>query len=424
MIIKRLKGTQDILPEQASLWQSIEDKARAIFKAYGYGEIRTPIIEEASLFVRSVGTETDIVTKQIYSFLDQGKRNICLRPEETASVCRAYLENQIDKTSGFAKFFYMGPMFRSERPQAGRYRQFHQIGVEAIGACSVYLDAEVLMLLSDLLKRIGVSDFSIKLNSLGCDKDKIAIKEKLKKTLKPSLGSLCQDCVRRYDNNILRILDCKVPSCRKILEHVSLEGSLCSQCSERFNQLKGILDSEKIDYKLEQNLVRGLDYYTGIVFEISAGPEKSQDAIAAGGRYDNLISDMGGKNTGATGFAIGTERIIQLLQSNKATLSDREESRHVFIVTMGEPAYRTGFKLLSGLRKSGIPSDMDYQEKSFKAQMRYANKINARDVIILGDNEIAKGVCIVKDMKQGTQKEFKLDNVIADVKCVVMGSRV
>jgi histidyl-tRNA synthetase len=415
MNIRRLKGTQDILPQDIDLWQAVENKARALFEVYGYNEIRTPIIEDTSLFVRSVGSESDIVKKQIYSFQDQGKRNICLRPEETASVCRAYIENQIDKTSGFAKFFYMGSMFRSERPQAGRFRQFHQIGVEAIGSYSVYLDAEIIMLLDNTLKNIGVLDFKIKLNSLGCDKDKARAKQLLKKDLKGMLNDLCQDCCRRYDTNILRILDCKQPSCRKIVKSVCLDDALCAECADRFLQLKRILDSEGVKYSIDRMLVRGLDYYTGIVFEVTAGSSAAQDAIAAGGRYDNLILDLGGEKAGATGFAIGMERVVQLLADNKPGIPGADKAMF-FIATMGEAAYKKGFEILSGLRKAGIICDIDYQQKSIKAQLRHANKLNARYAIILGDDELEKGRCIVKDMNDSSQREVALDSVVDEAK--------
>jgi histidyl-tRNA synthetase len=416
MNIKRLKGTQDILPRDIGLWQDIEDKARKLFHVYGYKEIRTPIIEEASLFTRSVGRESDIVKKQTYSFQDQGGRNICLRPEQTASVCRAYIENQLDKTEGFIKLFYMGPMFRSERPQAGRFRQFQQIGVEVIGSCSVYLDAEVLMLLDDILRQSGLPDYVVHVNSLGCEKDKTAIKSRLKKELKVGIKELCQDCIRRYDANILRILDCKVVSCKKIIDAVSLDGALCGKCKDDFLQLISLLDRAKIKYKADPKLVRGLDYYTGIVFEVKANTLGAQDAVAAGGRYDNLISDLGGKAQGATGFAIGMERIIEAVKSADKQAGSRPDPGVVFIIALCEEAYKKGFDILSGLRSSGVPSDIDYQQKSFKAQMRYADKINAGHVIIIGEDEMKNGACILKDMKDGSQKEIALDCVVDEAK--------
>jgi len=416
MSIKRLKGTQDILPQDVKLWQEIESKARKIFDVYGYQEIRTPIIEEAALFTRSVGTESDIVKKQIYSFQDQGERNICLRPEETASVCRAYIENQLNKTEGFVKLFYIGPMFRSERPQAGRFRQFHQIGVEVIGSYSVHLDAEVLTLLDNILKQAGISDCVFHINSLGCEKDKAAIKSRLKKDLKDNISALCQDCNRRYEANILRILDCKVASCRKIIDCVSLGDELCDECMSKFVQLKTLLDKAKIKYETDPKLVRGLDYYTGIVFEVKSRSIGAQDAIAAGGRYDNLIADLGGEPTGATGFAIGMERIIEAIKCENKSAGMPRGTDTVFIVTLGGPAYIKGFDILSELRKAGIPSDIDYQQKSFKAQMRYANKINARHVIIIGEDELEKSSCILKDMRDSSQKELRLDQIVDEVK--------
>ena len=411
MTIQRLKGTQDILPQDAGLWQEIEAKSRKLFSVYGYREIRTPIIEESALFSRSVGTQSDIVKKQFYSFTDQGGRNICLRPEETASVCRAYLENQLDKTDGFVKLFYVGPMFRSERPQAGRFRQFHQIGVEVIGSHSAYLDAEVLFLLDDILKTAGVGKYAFHINSIGCEKDKSAIKDSLKKALKDKVKDLCEDCERRYHTNILRILDCKVGTCKEIISSISLDNVLCAVCDDKFLRLQALLDKAKISYKIDQRLVRGLDYYTGIVFEVKAESLGAQDAIAAGGRYDNLVFDLGGRPSGATGFAIGMERAIQLIKDN--TNSPLENAGpFVFIVALGDSAYARAFDMLSDLRNAGISADIDYQQKSFKAQMRYADKINAGHVVIIGDDELAKGVCTLKDMKDGSQKEIALDEVV------------
>ncbi|NQT95457.1 MAG: histidine--tRNA ligase, partial [Candidatus Omnitrophica bacterium] len=347
--MKRLKGTQDILPAEVGIWNFIEDISRQAFNTYRYKEIRTPIIEEESLFVRSVGSDTDIVKKQMYAFKDQGKRDIVLRPEETASVVRAYLENRLDKTEGFVKLFYIGPMFRSERPQAGRLRQFHQIGVEAIGSDSAYLDAEVIILLDSLLKGYGLSDYTLKINSLGCEKDKANAKELLKKELKADLSGLCDDCKRRYKTNILRILDCKVDACKKIVSSVSLKGLLCKECDADFKLLQNKLDEAGIKYEASSLLVRGLDYYTGIVFEVSSKKLGSQDALAAGGRYDNLVSDLGGERTGACGFAIGIERVIGALPASYLQEKAGEDRKGVFLATIGEEAYKKGFSLLCKL---------------------------------------------------------------------------
>jgi len=415
MNIKRLKGTQDILPAEAGLWQFVERISSKVFSSYGYKEIRTPIIEETRLFTRSVGKETDIVKKQMYSFLDQGNRDISLRPEETASVVRAYIENRLDNTEGFVKLYYMGPMFRSERPQAGRYRQFNQIGVEAIGSCSAYLDAEIIILLDNLLKELGLSGYSFNINSLGCKKDKSNIINILKKELQDSISELCDDCKVRYDTNVLRILDCKRDDCKKAVKSISIKGVLCQSCEEGFLSLQEILKSNGVEFTVMPTLVRGLDYYTGLVFEVSAGLLGAQDAIAAGGRYDNLVSDLGGPKQGAIGFALGLERVIQLLLNTK-TLAVVNEGVSVFVVTMGEQAYQAGFDILYKLRCADISSDIDYQQKSLKAQMRYADKIKAGYVLMLGDDELKSGRAILKNMKDGSQLEIGLDSIVEDVK--------
>ena len=415
MNIKRLKGTQDILPAEAGLWQFVERISSKVFSSYGYKEIRTPITEETRLFTRSVGKETDIVKKQMYSFLDQGNRDISLRPEETASVVRAYIENRLDNTEGFVKLYYMGPMFRSERPQAGRYRQFNQIGVEAIGSCSAYLDAEIIILLDNLLKELGLSGYSFNINSLGCKKDKSNIINILKKELQDSISELCDDCKVRYDTNVLRILDCKRDDCKKAVKSISIKGVLCQSCEEGFLSLQEILKSNGVEFTVMPTLVRGLDYYTGLVFEVSAGLLGAQDAIAAGGRYDNLVSDLGGPKQGAIGFALGLERVIQLLLNTK-TLAVVNEGVSVFVVTMGEQAYQAGFDILYKLRCADISSDIDYQQKSLKAQMRYADKIKAGYVLMLGDDELKSGRAILKNMKDGSQLEIGLDSIVEDVK--------
>jgi len=415
MNIKRLKGTQDILPVEAGLWQYVERTSRNLFSLYGYREIRTPIIEETRLFARSVGKDTDIVKKQMYSFLDQGNRDISLRPEETASVVRAYIENRLDNTEGFVKLYYMGPMFRSERPQAGRFRQFSQIGVEAIGSCSAYLDAEIIILLDKLLKELGIRKYRFNINSLGCEKDKSNIADILKKELKNKVSVLCEDCQARYKTNILRILDCKRDNCRRVASAVSIKGVLCRDCDERFLLLQKILKSDNVEFAIMPTLVRGLDYYTGVVFEVSAPSLGAQDAIAAGGRYDNLVSDLGGGEQGAIGFAIGLERVIHILSGIDAT-SAISKGISLFIVTIGKQPYREGFDILSELRREGITSDIDYQQKSLKAQMRYADKIGAEYVLVLGEDELKDRKALLKNMSDGSQVEIGLNNIAEEIK--------
>ncbi len=414
MNIKRLKGTQDILPTESGLWQSVERISRQVFSSYGYKEIRTPIIEETRLFTRSVGQETDIVKKQMYSFLDQGNRDISLRPEETASVVRAYIENRLDNTEGFVKLYYMGPMFRSERPQAGRFRQFNQIGVEAIGSCSTYLDAETIILLDNLLRKLGLAKYSFYINSLGCEKDKSNITNILKKELKNRISELCDDCKTRYDTNILRVLDCKCDGCKKVVKAISIKGILCQDCEKDFSSLQEILESNGVEFRVMDTLVRGLDYYTGLVFEVSASSLGAQDAIAAGGRYDNLVSDLGGPKQGAIGFAIGLERIIRLLSEVKPP-SALNKGVSVFVITIGEQAYGVGFDILYKLRRADISSDIDYQNKSLKAQMRYADRVKAEYVLIIGEDELKQGKASLKNMSDGSQAEVRLDNIVEEV---------
>ena len=410
-MIKKLKGTKDILPSEVKSWQRLEDISRKILKAYGYGEIRTPIIEESALFSRSVGKQTDIVTKQMYVFKDQGNRDIALRPEQTASVVRAYLENRLDKTDGFIKLFYLGPMFRSERPQKGRLRQFNQVGVEAIGSYSPYLDAEVIILLDRLLKSYGLKSPLFKINSLGCKDDKESLKSLLNKELKPNLSKLCDDCKIRYEKNILRVLDCKVPTCKSIIQSISLDNKLCAKCNDEFNTIQSLLKRAGVNFEISAILVRGLDYYERVVFEVTVEGLGAQDAVAAGGRYDNLVSDLGGEATGACGFAIGIERVLESLSSvdNKIV---QEERKGVFIATIGDEAYKLGFDILLKLRNNKIESNIDYQKKSLKAQMRYADKIGARYVVLLGEDEIKKGVCMIKDMSDGTQEDVEISKIV------------
>lgn len=399
--IKALRGTKDLLPSEAKLWSNLEEKARRVFALFGYGELRTPVIEESALFVRSIGEGTDIVEKQMYTFLDRGERSITLRPEATASAVRAYLEHGMHNEGGLVKLFYIGPMFRAERPQAGRARQFHQIGVEAIGSYIPYLDAEIIALLCAILDAFGMSGYNIKLNSLGCEKDKKALSAGLRKSLEKHLDSLCEDCKLRYEKNALRILDCKEESCRNII-HKSFGGTnkyLCQECLAHFEAVKSTLNSLKINYQIEPYLVRGLDYYTKTSFEVTHQKLGAQDAIAAGGRYDNLVSDLGGPDKGACGFALGMERTITALHQSPKT----EGRIDVFLATIGEEAYKLGFKLAMDLRGSGISAEIDYEGKSLKAQMRAADKIGAQLVAIIGDDEIKNRSVTVRNMRTKEQ---------------------
>ena len=438
MQVKSIRGTKDILPSEVANWVSVENLARELFAKYGYEEIRTPIIEETALFTRSVGEASDIVQKQMYTFKDRGERSITLRPEGTAPVVRAYLEGNINNKQGLAKLFYMGQMFRAERPQAGRQRQFHQIGVEAIGSASPYVDAEVISLATVFLKSAGVMDFKVKINSLGCSSDKDKFSSVLKKELKSKLGSLCEDCQSRFEKNVFRVLDCKNPECKKIVHGLlKVSANLCKDCSEHFEKVKQSLDLLDVKYTIDNHLVRGLDYYTKTAFEIVpvrhceersdeaisllkaeiASPccaglamtEKAQDAIAAGGRYDNLVKDLGGPIMPAIGFAIGIER---LLMANEDKSKVKSKKAKVYIAVLGEAARKKCFELASGLREAGIACQIEYEEKSLKAQLKAASNQGCKYAAILGDDELKKNKIIVRDMSKSEQKEIDLDGFI------------
>ncbi len=410
---KKVTGTKDILPEEAVIWQNIENACRKIFRLYNYCEIRTPLIEDASLFNRSLGESAEIVQKQMFIF--QNKDELyALRPEGTASIVRAYIENNIDKSSLFSKFYYMGPMFRFERPQKGRLRQFSHIGCEAIGSCDPRLDTEVISLASGILNEIGINDAKIRINSLGCSKDKDKLSKDLREKLEANSESLCEDCKKRLQTNVLRILDCKTESCKKIIANLeSGHSHLCEDCKAHFEEVKRGLNLLGIKYELDNTLVRGLDYYTQTVFEISHENLGSQDAIGAGGRYNNLVKELGGPDLGATGFAFGTERIIIASQKSK----EAENSDLIFIITLGEEAEIKGLETLNLLRRNGIRADMDYEGKSVKGAMRRAGDLNSKYALIIGENELKKGVFTLKNMQTGGQSEITAQNLIKELKC-------
>jgi len=414
-VIKAIRGTRDILPGEVEKWQYVESVARDMFYLCGYREIRTPIIEETGLFIRSIGEATDIVQKEMYSFTDRGERQISLRPEGTAPVLRAYLENGLDRRAGFSKFYYIGPMFRSEKPQAGRSRQFHQAGVEAIGSHSPYLDAEVILLFTSILDKLGINGYLVKLNSVGCSKDRANYNLFLKEGLEKRLNDLCEDCKTRFVKNPLRILDCKRETCREIVSMLpSMINLLCNECSKHFEKLKENLAVLGDSIKVEGHLVRGLDYYTRTVFEVIHPSLGAQDAIGAGGRLDNLMSDLGGEEAGVIGFAMGIERVIQVMESKDNPISSNRNSG-VFIVTIGEEAYKKGIEVLWQLRKRGITSDIDYEDRSLKAQMRAADRWGARFVGILGEDELKAGIITLKDMEKGEQSQLGIVNLVEEI---------
>ncbi|NQU73846.1 MAG: histidine--tRNA ligase [Candidatus Omnitrophica bacterium] len=408
-VIKGLRGMPDILPGDAGRWQYIENTARTLFAQYGYEEIKTPVLEETALFQRSIGKETDIVQKQMYNFKDRGNRDIALRPEGTAPIVRSYLEHNLDKQMPYCRLYYVGPMFRSERPQAGRNRQFYQIGVEAIGSASQYADAEVICLMMKLLEASGLHDTELKINCLGCDKDKEAFEQVLRKALEKQVKCLCEDCVQRHKKNVLRIFDCKNDSCKLILGSApKIVDHICPDCQAHFNKVKEALESIKIKYSVNPLLVRGLDYYTGTVFEVTHKNLGSQDAVAAGGRYDGLIDDMGGDRTPACGFAIGVDRLLLAARDKIPSCNNDVD---LFLVLLGEEAQKKGFKILADLRENGVACQMTHEARSLKSQMRLADRLKAKKVLIIGEDELKNDKAILRDMENKQQKEIKINDV-------------
>ena len=396
-IIKVLKGTKDILPQDIEMWHFVEENALKTFSSFGVKEIRTPIIENTDLFQRGVGETTDIVNKEMYTF-EKSERSITLRPENTAGVVRSYIENGMHRLPAPVKLWYKGPMFRYERPQAGRQRQFHQVGVEMFGVSQPSADAEIILMAENFLKSIGLDDLDVEINSLGCPKCRAEFKENLKNVIRPYLNDLCEDCQSRFEKNPLRLLDCKVPSCQEIfskpeIQKIITSDFLCDECREHYTQLKKYLDELNVKYSENKLLVRGLDYYTRTVFEIKSNNLGSQNAVCGGGRYDNLVSELGGEPTPAIGFAMGMERLISLLKEKECSKLDG------YIVSNNTTE---ALKLAQELRLQGLNIEMDLTNKKFTKQLEKASKI-ANYAIILGEDEIEKNKVSVKNLKTGEQ---------------------
>jgi histidyl-tRNA synthetase len=404
--IKALKGFKDILPDEVGLWQMIEGKARDIFQRYGFEEIKVPILEKTELFVRTIGESTDIVEKEMYTFADRNGASITMRPEGTASVIRSYIENGLYVRGSVQRLYTIGPMFRHERPQKGRLRQFHQMSVEVLGSEQAMLDAEVMAMAWLLLQEIGLKA-SLEINSLGCPACRPSYKEALQSFVKERIAYLCEDCKRRSDANPLRVLDCKSDNCQdqytsapSIIEH------LCEDCSQHFAAAKQGLDLLGVPYSVNPSMVRGLDYYTRTAFELITTELGAQGAIGAGGRYDGLVKQLGGPDVPGIGFAMGIERLVMLLGQKEKRAS--KTGLDLFLVTPGEAAYEKGFQLLQTLRILGVRAMTDHEGRSMKNQMKQANKQQARFVLILGDNELESRVVVLKDMLSGEQETVAL----------------
>ena len=416
MLTNAPRGTKDILPDSVGDWNYVEGEIRELCRRFGYSEIRTPIFEHTELFQRGIGEGTDVVDKEMYTFTDRGDRSITLRPENTASAVRAYLQNKLYAESNLVKLFYIGSMFRYDRPQAGRMREFHQFGVEALGEANPAVDAEVILLAMSLLEGLGLKDLELSINSVGCPKCRSKYRTMLQDFFRDKLDDLCEDCRSRFDRSPLRILDCKKDSDKPYMADApKLTDCLCDECSDHFARLKEHLANAGISFQHDPRLVRGLDYYTKTAFEIKYPPLGAQSAVAGGGRYDGLIEEMGGNPTPAVGFATGLERLLLALESQNL-LPEKNRSVDAYVVALGEAAQSEGFKLLNNLRRAGLSAAMDFAGRSMKAQMKQANKLGARYALILGDDEIAEGAVMLRSMADSQQEKVALAEVIEKIK--------
>ncbi|MGI6092202.1 MAG: histidine--tRNA ligase [Negativicutes bacterium] len=409
------RGTKDILPQTINNWRYIEDTAREICNLFGYQEIRTPIFEHTELFLRGIGETTDIVEKEMYTFNDRGGRSITLRPENTAAVVRSFLEHKLYVDSQPTKLFYIGPMFRYDRPQAGRFRQFHQFGIEALSAKGPEIDAEIIILAVQFLEKLGLKDLKLHINSVGCPKCRPVYRAKLQDHLRKNLSDFCPDCQSRFERNSLRVLDCKNPRCRELSQgEPKMTDCLCEDCQQHFEGLKQLLAVAGVEYKLNPRLVRGLDYYTKTAFEIQYEPLGAQSAVCGGGRYDGLVAECGGDDTPGIGFAIGIERVLLALEK-QSLLPSSDNKLAAFVVTLGAST-PVAFKLLSELRKQGITSDMDFMNRSLKSQMKLANKYHASYAAIIGEDEAIQGKVMLKNMTSGEQELLDFECVLNKLK--------
>lgn len=406
--IQGIKGVKDVLPNEAIIWQHIQNKAREVFHTFGYSEIIIPVLESSELFLRSIGEATDIVEKEMYLFDDKDGKKVALRPEGTASVVRSYVEHNIAQSAPFSKLYYIGPMFRRERPQAGRYRQFYQIGAEVFGFSSARIDAEMLFMLDLFFKSLNIKGVELQVNSIGCPQCRPAFRESLRNYFSDKLASLCENCQRRFELNPLRILDCKSAHCHSISEDAPKTlDYLCDGCLRHFNTLQESLIVSGVLYTINQRLVRGLDYYTRTTFEFVSSALGAQNAVAAGGRYDSLVKDLGGTDTPAIGFSIGFERLITNFDSS----SVKQRAPHVFIAAIGEQAQEKAFQIISQLHINGISAITDYDGGSLKSQMRKADKFNADIVLIIGEDELSRGIAVLRDMKNKIQEEVLIKDI-------------
>jgi histidyl-tRNA synthetase len=414
-MIKAIKGTRDILPPETALWNRVESIAREILDLYQYTEIRTPIFEMTELFARGVGEETDIVSKEMYTFEDRDDKSLTLRPEGTAPVVRATLEHKLLQEASILKLYYLGPMFRRERPQKGRYRQFHQIGAEVMGSDSPAIEAEVIEMLVWFLERLGIREHTLLVNSIGCPQCRPGFLERLRQDLNQKKSSLCSDCQRRSEVNPLRVLDCKVESCQPVIESLpAITDFLDAPCREHFSKFRQYLELRGIPYQVIPRLVRGLDYYTRTTFEITSGVLGAQNTLIGGGRYDGLSEALGGPPIQGFGFALGLERILLVLQQSEGL--GPVTGPKLFLAPLGAAAHLRATQVARDMRQQGIPAFLDFEPRSLKSSMRLANKLKAEYVLLMGETELQKGLYPLKRMSTGEQIEVSLEDLVVKIR--------
>lgn len=405
-MIQKPKGTKDLLPEESYKWQEVESKVKKVFDSYNFKEIRVPVFEHTELFQRGVGETTDVVQKEMYTFDDKGGRSITLRPEGTAGAIRAYLENGMNSLPSPIKMWYEMAMYRYENVQKGRLREFHQFGIEIIGTPSYLADVETIMIGLDLFKTLNIPDIELNINSIGCPKCRKEYETVLKEFIGKNLDEYCETCKSRFNKNPLRILDCKEEKCKKLnVGAPKMIDYLCDECKAHFENVKNALEANGINYQIDSNIVRGLDYYTKTVFEFV--DKKSGLTVLGGGRYDGLVEELGGLPTPAVGFGCGVERLMEMFEENNSSLKDKVPN--LYILPMDEKAYNCADNLSRGLREKGLVIEKDIMERSFNSQMKYANKIGAKFLLVLGETEISSNKAKLKDMISGEEKEVSLN---------------
>ena len=442
-MIQTIRGFRDILPEDTAFWQAIEKTASRLFEDFGFQEIRIPVMEKTELFARSIGEATDIVEKEMYTFPDRKGDKLTLRPEATASVVRAYIQHNMGASDSVQKLYTIGPMFRRERPQKGRYRQFYQINAEVFGIASPYIDAQLILILNELFKRLGLSELEAHINSLGCKECRPAFQKELLNFLNEKKEHLCENCLRRMDKNPLRTLDCKVPECRDALADApSTLDHLCGGCKEHFETVQSVLKEQNIDFTVDKTLVRGLDYYSRTTFEILTTALGAQSAVAGGGRYDALIKELDGPETYGIGFAIGLDRLAEIVAqmiNTEKTQTDKDGSNvisqdspqsefmrlivgklpDIFIIPLGEKAIRLAYMWTSALNIAGIRTETDYSGRSLKSLMKRADKLKAAYVLIAGDKEIEDNALVIRNMKTKEQYFITTENPVEQIETLL-----